>query len=225
MAEAHAQLTGRPAACLGHPRGRARPTSPSGSTRPARTRPRCSPSSGRWSGAHRGHEAFQEIDQVATIGGLAKWAAEPDDARRRRPDPGRGDPPGPGRAARARSCCRCPRTCWICRRRADAARGRRVGQARPGRPRPTIRAVIELLASARRPVILAGGGVLRATDLDGAPPVRRAAAGPGHRRLATRRRHLERPPALSRDGRARGRRRPSASDSPRRTRCSSSAAA
>ena len=27
--------------------------------------------------AFQGREAFQEIDQVATIGGLAKWAAEP----------------------------------------------------------------------------------------------------------------------------------------------------
>ena len=77
MAEAHGQLTGRPAACLGDPGRRRRRTSRSASTRPARTRARCSPSSARSSAAYRGREAFQEIDQVATLGGLAKWAAEP----------------------------------------------------------------------------------------------------------------------------------------------------
>ena len=38
----------------------------------------------RSSAAFRGREAFQEIDQVATLGGLAKWAAEPRTATERR---------------------------------------------------------------------------------------------------------------------------------------------
>ena len=66
--------------------------------------------------------------------------------------------------------------------------------ARPPAVRATddeIRTVIEFLASAQRPVILAGGGVLRARTSTELPPLRRAAPGPDHRRLATGRRHLE----------------------------------
>ena len=62
------------------------------------------------------------------------------------------------------------------------------------------RAVLQLLASARRPVILAGGGVLRARTSNDLAPARRAAPRAGHRVVAPRRRDLERPSALPRDG-------------------------
>ena len=116
--------------------------------------------------AHRGHEAFQEIDQVGTIGGLAKWAAEPATATEvpgvltealRQVATGR---PGPVVLSFPEDLLD-----------EIVADDPHVGQDRsaPGRPSdPEIRAVIELLASAERPVILAGGGVLRArtsTDL------------------------------------------------------------
>jgi len=165
MAEAHGNLTGRPAACLG--------TRAVGAANLAigihTARQDSSPMFalvGQVERLHRGHEAFQEIDQVATIGGLAKWAAEPTDAAEaaaimgeavRQVSSGRPGPvvlsfpedlldeivPDDARIAAERSA--------------------------PGRPSDAdIRTVIELLASAERPVILAGGGVLRArtsTDL------------------------------------------------------------
>ena len=141
--------------------GRAARTSRSGSTRPARTRRRCSWRSARSSGRCSGREAFQEIDQVATLGGLAKWAAEPRDRGRGRRDDGRGRPPGPRWPARARPAvaARGPA------RRADARRrpvdsGRRTGRARQRRRDP--RASSSSSPRPERPVILAGGGVLRA---------------------------------------------------------------
>ncbi|HET9757182.1 MAG TPA: thiamine pyrophosphate-binding protein, partial [Candidatus Limnocylindrales bacterium] len=79
MAEAHGNLTGRPAACIG--------TRAVGAANLAigihTARQDSTPMFalvGQVERAHRGHEAFQEIDQVGTIGGLAKWAAEPTDA-------------------------------------------------------------------------------------------------------------------------------------------------
>jgi acetolactate synthase I/II/III large subunit len=159
MAEAHGQLTGRPAACLG--------TRAVGAANLAigihTARQDSTPMFalvGQVETAHRGHEAFQEIDQVATIGGLAKWAAEPrtvDDVAPAVAEAVRqalGGRPGPvvlslpedllDRSVPAET-------------RIDASRS---GPARPDDA--DIRAVIELLASADRPVILAGGGVLRA---------------------------------------------------------------
>ena len=115
---------------------------------------------------HRGHEAFQEIDQVATIGGLAKWAVEPataDDVPAAMTDAMRhalAGRPGPVLISLSEDLLDEP-----------APTEARIDGGRSGPPRPTdddVRAAIELLASARRPVILAGGGVLRArtsTDL------------------------------------------------------------
>ncbi len=159
MAEAHAQLTGRPAACLG--------TRAVGSANLAigihTARQDSAPMFalvGQVEGAHRGHEAFQEIDQVATIGGLAKWAAEPDTPDAVAPILGEairqalGGRPGPVLLS-------LPEDLLDLSAPSDA----HVDGGRPGPTRPTeteIGDVIELLASARRPVILAGGGVLRA---------------------------------------------------------------
>ena len=61
----------------------------------------------------------------------------------------------------APSCYRWPRTCST-NRHLRTPRWRAAGRVRRDRPSGDIRAVIELLASAERPVILAGGGILRA---------------------------------------------------------------
>jgi acetolactate synthase-1/2/3 large subunit len=159
MAEAHAQLTGRPAACLG--------TRAVGAANLAigihTARQDSAPMFaivGQVERTHRGHEAFQEIDQVATIGGLAKWAAEPDTPEAVAPAMGEairqalGGRPGPVLLSFPEDVLDLP-----------APPDAKVDGSRPGPVRATdaeIRAVIELLASARRPVILAGGGVLHA---------------------------------------------------------------
>ena len=197
MAEAHGNLTGRPAACIG--------TRAVGASNLAigihTARQDSSPMFalvGQVERSHRGHEAFQEIDQVGTIGGLAKWAAEPADAA---------DVPG-----------------------VLAEALRQVASGRPGPvllslpedlldelvpsdmriapERPTaasthdadIRQVLELLASAERPVILAGGGVLRArtsTDLLRFAELLQVPIVAGWRRADV---DVERSPPLSRDG-------------------------
>lgn len=159
MAEAHGQLTGRPAAALG--------TRAVGAANLAigihTARQDSTPMFalvGQVERAHRGHEAFQEIDQVGTIGGLAKWAVEPDDA----------DAVGPAMAEAIRQALGGrpgPVLVSLFEDILDTtvAEDVRVDVARVTPPRPTdadVRSVIELLASAERPVILAGGGVLRA---------------------------------------------------------------
>lgn len=165
MAEAHGQLTGRPAICLG--------TRAVGAANLAigihTARQDSAPLFaliGQVERAHLGHEAFQEIDQVATIGGLAKWAAEPHDIEALRVALGDavrqalGGRPGPVLLSLPEDLLDEP-----------APDDPKVDTARPAPARATdaeLRAVIELLASAERPVILAGAGVLRArtsTDL------------------------------------------------------------
>jgi acetolactate synthase I/II/III large subunit len=159
MAEAHGNLTGRPAACLG--------TRAVGSSNLAigihTARQNSTPMFaivGQVERAHRGHEALQEIDQVATIGGLAKWAAEPGDADAVAPVLGEalrqaaGGRPGPVLLSFAED--------LLDEQAPDDAR---IETSRPNQTRPSdedLRWVIELLASSERPVILAGGGVLRA---------------------------------------------------------------
>jgi acetolactate synthase-1/2/3 large subunit len=159
MAEAHGQLTGRPAICLG--------TRAVGAANLAigihAARQDSTPmfaAVGQVARAFLGREAFQEIDQVATLGGLAKWAAEPhstadvvvmvSEAIRQ----ALGGRPGPALLSLPED--------LLDETMPDDAR---VEAGRPAAPRPSdeaIRSVIELLASARRPVILAGAGILRA---------------------------------------------------------------
>jgi len=165
MAEAHGQLTGRPAACLA--------TRAVGAANLAigihTARQDSTPMFalvGQVDRAHQGHEAFQEIDQVATIGGLAKFAIEPREVADVAPAMAEairqalGGRPGPVLISLPED--------LLDEMAPDDAR---VEGGRPGPARPAdgdVGAVIELLASARRPVILAGGGVLRArtsTDL------------------------------------------------------------
>ncbi len=159
MAEAHGQLTGRPAVCLG--------TRAVGGTNLGigihTARQDSTPMFavvGQVERSIRGREAFQEIDQVATLGGLAKWAAEPGivseiaatmaEATRQ----ALGGRPGPVLLSFPEDLLDEPMP-------EDA----RTDAARPAAARATddeIRSIIEFLASAQRPVILAGGGVLRA---------------------------------------------------------------
>ena len=159
MAEAHGQLTGRPAVCLG--------TRAVGGSNLAigihTARQNSTPffaAIGQVERSVLGREAFQEIDQVGTLGGLAKWAAEPHDVADvaatmseaiRQATGGR---PGPVLLAIPEDLLDEPMP--------DDAK---LENGRPSLPRASdeeIRAVIELLASARRPVILAGAGILRA---------------------------------------------------------------
>jgi acetolactate synthase-1/2/3 large subunit len=158
MAEAHGQLTGRPAACLG--------TRAVGGSNLAigihTARQDSSPMfalTGQVERAYLGREAFQEIDQVATLGGLAKWAAQPTTAQdvpevlAEAVREALGGRPGPVLLS-------LPEDLLDEVVELPPAETHRT---LPARPTPDeIRGVIELLASAERPVIVAGAGVLRA---------------------------------------------------------------
>lgn len=165
MAEAHGQLTGRPAAALG--------TRAVGAANLAigihTARQDSAPMFalvGQVERRFRGREAFQEIDQAATIGGLASHAVELTvlaDVPRQLGDAVRAaisGRPGPAFIAVPED---------LLDEQLPA--GTSLDTSRPAPPRPEpdeIRAVLQFLASAERPVILAGGGVLRArtsTDL------------------------------------------------------------
>ena len=159
MAEAHGQLTGRPAIALG--------TRAVGGANLAigihTARQDSTPmfvAVGQVERALLGREAFQEIDQVATLGGLAKWAAEPHaadeiaDTMAEAVRQALGGRPGPVLLSLPEDLLDEPIP--------DDAQ---ADSARPPAARASddeIRTVIEFLASAQRPVILAGGGVLRA---------------------------------------------------------------
>ncbi len=158
MAEAHGQLTGRPAACLA--------TRAVGGANLAigihTARQDSSPMFalvGQVERDFRGRESFQEIDQVGTLGGLAKWAAEP----RRAEDV----PLAMAQAVREALSGR-PGPVLLSLPEDLLDEVVELEPAEVGRPSPAratadeIRSVIELLASARRPLILAGAGVLRA---------------------------------------------------------------
>ena len=165
MAEAHGNLTGRPAACIG--------TRAVGASNLAigihTARQDSTPMFalvGQVERSHLGHEAFQEIDQVGSIGRLAKWAAEPTEASdvaaalASAISEATGGRPGPVLLSLPED--------LLDELAPDDAR---VVPDRSAQVRPSdgdIHAVLELLASAERPVILAGGGILRArtsTDL------------------------------------------------------------
>jgi acetolactate synthase-1/2/3 large subunit len=159
MADAHGQLTGRPALCVA--------TRAVGGANLAigihTARQNSTPffaAVGQVERSVLGREAFQEIDQVATLGGLAKWAVQPSDvndvaaAMTEAIQKALGGRPGPVLLALSEDLLdeTMPATA-------------RIESGRPTQPRASddqIRSVIELLASARRPVILAGAGVLRA---------------------------------------------------------------
>lgn len=159
MAEAHGQLTGRPAVCLGTRAVGGANLAIGIHTAFANSTPLFA-AVGQVERAYRGREAFQEIDQVSTLGGLAKWAAEPRSvaelpevisAAVREALGGR---PGPVLLSLAED--------LLDQTMPEDARIESTRQQQPRATDEDIRAAIELLASARRPVILAGAGVLRA---------------------------------------------------------------
>ena len=159
MAEAHAQLTGRPAACLATRAVGAANLAIGIHTATADSSPMFA-LVGQVERAARGREGFQEVDLVGTLGGLAKWAAEPRDAA---------EAVAAVEAAVAQATTGRPGPVLLALSEdlldeivpdGGVATAPRVAPARP--TDEEIGAVLHLLADARRPVILAGGGILRA---------------------------------------------------------------
>ena len=158
-AGAYGQLTGRPAACLGTRAVGASNLAIGVHTATADSSP-VFVLVGDIDRRDRGREAFQEIDLVGSIGKLAKWAGSIDDAATaagvleaaaRAVLEGR---PGPALLAIPEDVQDEP-----------IPEGTRVPIVRPHPDAPSaadVRAVLHALASAERPVILAGAGVLRA---------------------------------------------------------------
>ena len=159
MAEAHAQLTGRPAACLGTRAVGAANLAIGIHTATADSSPMFA-LIGQVERASRGREGFQEVDLAGTIGGLAKWAAEPRDVQEAVEATGRA-------VAEALSGRPGPVLLSIGEDLLDAmvpvGLVPEVPRNTPRRPdEAEVASVLHLLANARNPVILAGGGVLRA---------------------------------------------------------------
>ena len=199
MAEAHGQLTGRPAVCLG--------TRAVGASNLAigihTARQDSTPMFvvvGQVERAAVGARHSRRSTRSATIGGLAKWAAEPRAAADVAGSHQRGAPPGARRASRAGP----PVAPRGPSRRADARRRKLDTPAGPARGPPTTSCAPSSSCSPRRGDRSSSPARHPArSDLDRAAPFRRTAPGAGHRRLAPRGRHLERPSAVSRHVRAR----------------------
>jgi acetolactate synthase I/II/III large subunit len=158
MAEATAQLIGRPQVCLG--------TRAVGAANLAigihTARQNSTPLVvliGQVERRLRGREAFQEVDQVASFGRLCKWAAEIDDAARAAEVVGEGlrvmleGRPGPILLSLPEDVL----DEWLPAGRPD------VRPRLPAAPTEAdVAPVLALLKDAQRPLILAGGGVRRA---------------------------------------------------------------
>jgi acetolactate synthase-1/2/3 large subunit len=165
MAEAHGQLTGRPAAAIGT-RGVGAANLAIGIHTARQDSSPMFALVGQVERSLRGREAFQEIDQTATIGGLATHAIELTavaDVPRMVGDAVRAalvGRPGPAFLSIPED---------ILDEELPADTQLDTSRPAPVRPDPEdVRAVLHFLATAERPVILAGGGVLRArtsTDL------------------------------------------------------------
>ncbi len=156
MAEAVGQLTGAPAAVLGTRAVGAANMSIGIHTARQNSTPMVA-LVGQVRREFKNREAFQEVDQVATFGRLAKWAAQIDDAEGAPALLGEGlsamlsGRPGPVLFAVPEDVLELP-----------IADGTEVvvAPARPAQPDPAqVRRIIDLLAAGRRPAILAGGGV------------------------------------------------------------------
>ncbi len=159
MAEAHAQLTGRPAACLATRAVGAANLAIGIHTAYADSSPMFV-LIGQVERAVRGREGFQEVDLVRTVGGLAKWAAEPLDVQAAvsaiatavvQATTGR---PGPVVLSLFEDLLDLEVPPGL------VAEAPRIASKRPSDDQ--VGAVLRLLAGAERPLILAGGGVLRA---------------------------------------------------------------
>jgi acetolactate synthase-1/2/3 large subunit len=165
MAEAHGQLTGRPAICIGTRAVGAANLAIGIHTALQDSSPMFA-LVGQVERQFLCREAFQEVDQATTFGGLARHAAEIRDAAE--------TPAVVAAAIRAALGGRPgPALISIPEDLLDATMppGTPLDTTRPPSPRAEpddIRAILQFLATAERPVILAGGGVLRArtsTDL------------------------------------------------------------
>lgn len=177
MAEGLGQLTGRPAACLATRAVGAANLAIGLHTAYADSTPLVA-LVGQVPTGSRGREAFQEVDQVATFGGLCKAAMELDDsadlfpATARLVELSRRGRPGPVLLALPEDVL--GSTVELARPIAAAEAGSGDGPLEPAEPPPgAVEAVLLALAEARRPVVLAGAGVLRA----GATPALAALAG------------------------------------------------
>ncbi len=159
MAEAHAQLTGRPAACIGT-------RAVGGSNLAIGIHTAYADSSpmfafiGQVERRNRGREGFQEIDVTESIGRLAKWSAEPTDvpsaaqAAIAAVDQALNGRPGPVVISVAED---------LLDEMVPVDQQPTLSRVPPPRPSDDqVRDVLQLLACAERPVILAGAGVLRA---------------------------------------------------------------
>ena len=159
MAEAHGQLTGKPAACLATRAVGAANLAIGIHTARADSTPMFV-LVGQVNRAFKGREAFQEIDLPGSIGRLAKWSAEIDSADRAESTmteatrQALGGRPGPVVLSLPEDLL-------------DELVPGAVGEAAPYRPARVepddhaVRRVLHQLTAARRPVILAGAGVLR----------------------------------------------------------------
>ncbi len=159
MAEAHGQLTGRPAVCLATRAVGAANLAIGLHTARADSTPMFAIVGGV-SRAFRGREAFQEIDVVGSIGRMAKWAVEIDELSRVEPLIAEAvRHAGAGRPG--------PVVITVPEDLLDEIVPGASAEPAPFRatriePEPEdVRAVLQLLTGARRPVILAGAGVLR----------------------------------------------------------------
>ncbi|HXG27123.1 MAG TPA: thiamine pyrophosphate-dependent enzyme [Candidatus Binatia bacterium] len=159
MAEAHAQLTGRPAVCIGTRAVGAANLAIGIHTAFADSAPMFA-FVGQVERASRGREGFQEIDVTDTIGRLAKWSAEPTDvasavdAAAQAVDQALNGRPGPVVLSVAED---------LLDELVPVGVAPMLSRTPP--PRPTdeeVLSVVRLLASGERPVILAGAGILRA---------------------------------------------------------------
>ncbi|HEY8635971.1 MAG TPA: thiamine pyrophosphate-dependent enzyme [Candidatus Limnocylindrales bacterium] len=159
MAEAHGQLTGRPAVALGT-RGVGGTNLGIGIHTARQDSTPMFTVVGQVALANRGREAFQEIEQVATLGGLAKWAAEPRTPAEAATAIGEavrqalGGRPGPVLLSLAED--------LLDELMPEEIRPETGRQASTRASEDEVHSVIEFLASAERPVILAGAGILRA---------------------------------------------------------------
>ena len=174
MAEAAAQFSGRPAACLG--------TRAVGAANLAiglhTARQNSTPVValiGQVERPLRGREAFQEVDLVGSFGRLCKWAAEIDDPATAADIIGEGlcamagGRPGPVLLSLPEDLLDEP----------TAAATPAVAPLVPNAPLAAdVKATLALLAGAERPLILAGGGVLRAGATDALVALAEALAVP-----------------------------------------------
>ena len=159
MAEAHAQLTGRPAACLATRAVGAANLAIGIHTAFADSSPMFA-LVGQVELTSRGREGFQEADLGGTIGGLAKWSAEPTTPSEAVAAVGAAiglattGRPGPVVLSLAEDLLDMDVPAGLVPELSH--------EAPPRASEAVIGKVLQLLASAERPVILAGGGILRA---------------------------------------------------------------